>query len=152
MSYDSLVHCLIKVITKLPNSEQSYKGKVKTHNYINIFKYLNDSNGHWLSCIELILYVWHLYVTKFSILCIKSNKGLGAIQQRCSPSYRWWVTLNLHVENTCMNPSFQIRSHKTGSNPPSFLKCLYQARKMSGQSLYTCVLWYQFCSVSIISW
>ena len=26
---------LIMVITKLPNSEQSYKGKVKTHNYIN---------------------------------------------------------------------------------------------------------------------
>ena len=25
----------IKVITKLPNSEQSYKGKVKTHKYIN---------------------------------------------------------------------------------------------------------------------
>ena len=27
---------VIRVITKLPNSEQSYKGKVKTHNYINI--------------------------------------------------------------------------------------------------------------------
>ena len=27
--------CPIRVITKLPNSEQSYKGKVKTHNYIN---------------------------------------------------------------------------------------------------------------------
>jgi hypothetical protein len=26
---------LIRVITKLPNSEQSYKGKDKTHNYIN---------------------------------------------------------------------------------------------------------------------
>ena len=26
---------VIKVITKLPNSEQSNKGKVKTHNYIN---------------------------------------------------------------------------------------------------------------------
>ena len=26
---------LIRVITKLPNSEQSYKGKVKTHTYIN---------------------------------------------------------------------------------------------------------------------
>jgi hypothetical protein len=26
---------IIKVITKLPNSEQSYKGKVKTHKYIN---------------------------------------------------------------------------------------------------------------------
>ena len=25
----------IKVITKLPNSEKSYKGKVKAHNYIN---------------------------------------------------------------------------------------------------------------------
>ena len=27
--------CRIRIITKLPNSEQSYKGKVKTHNYIN---------------------------------------------------------------------------------------------------------------------
>jgi len=26
---------IIRVITKLPNSEQSYKGKIKTHNYIN---------------------------------------------------------------------------------------------------------------------
>ena len=25
----------IKVITKLPNSEQSYKGKVQTHNHID---------------------------------------------------------------------------------------------------------------------
>jgi hypothetical protein len=31
------VDCItpIRVITKLPNSEQSYKGKVKTRNYIN---------------------------------------------------------------------------------------------------------------------
>jgi hypothetical protein len=28
-------HMEIRVITKLPTSEQSYKGKVKTHNYIN---------------------------------------------------------------------------------------------------------------------
>jgi hypothetical protein len=27
--------CEIRVKTKLPNSEQSYKGKVKTHKYIN---------------------------------------------------------------------------------------------------------------------
>jgi hypothetical protein len=27
--------CQIRVITKLPNSEQSNKGKVKTHKYIN---------------------------------------------------------------------------------------------------------------------
>ena len=31
----TLSHKWIKVITKLRNSEQSYKGKVKTHNYIN---------------------------------------------------------------------------------------------------------------------
>ena len=31
----SLITIRNKVITKLPNSEQSYKGKVKTHNYIN---------------------------------------------------------------------------------------------------------------------
>ena len=30
-----LIKLQIKVITKLPNSEQSYKGKVQTHNYIN---------------------------------------------------------------------------------------------------------------------
>ena len=29
------VHVGIRVITKLPNSEQSYKGKGKTHKYIN---------------------------------------------------------------------------------------------------------------------
>jgi hypothetical protein len=31
----SAKHRTNRVITKLPNSEQSYKGKVKTHNYIN---------------------------------------------------------------------------------------------------------------------
>jgi hypothetical protein len=36
-SYCLLKHLnIIRVITKLPNSEQSYKGKVKTHNHINI--------------------------------------------------------------------------------------------------------------------
>ena len=29
------IKCIIRVITKLPNSEQSYKAKVKTHKYIN---------------------------------------------------------------------------------------------------------------------
>jgi hypothetical protein len=36
-AYDELLSLFqIRVITKLPSSEQSYKGKVKTHNYINI--------------------------------------------------------------------------------------------------------------------
>jgi hypothetical protein len=34
LSFHDFIY-LIKVITKLPNSEQSYKGKVKTHKYIN---------------------------------------------------------------------------------------------------------------------
>ena len=33
--YNYMHYSSIKVITKLPNSEQSYKGKVQTHNYIN---------------------------------------------------------------------------------------------------------------------
>jgi hypothetical protein len=35
----------IMVITKLPNSEQSYKGKVKTHKYIN--KQNQSTTGKW---------------------------------------------------------------------------------------------------------
>ena len=34
-SFVMALQVTIRVITKLPNSEQSYKGKVKTHNYIN---------------------------------------------------------------------------------------------------------------------
>jgi hypothetical protein len=33
--FENIICKQIKVITKLPNSEESYKGKVKTHNYIN---------------------------------------------------------------------------------------------------------------------
>ena len=33
--YNKNVSMQIRAITKLPNSEQSYKGKVQTHNYIN---------------------------------------------------------------------------------------------------------------------
>jgi hypothetical protein len=36
------VYVQIRVITKLPNSEQSYKGKVKTHKYINRKKSVNN--------------------------------------------------------------------------------------------------------------
>ena len=40
--YTKVGSCSIRVITKLPNSEQSYKGKVKTHNYINTTKSVNN--------------------------------------------------------------------------------------------------------------
>jgi hypothetical protein len=41
----SLYHGMyIRVITNLPNSEQSYKGKVKTHNYIKTKSVNNQKN------------------------------------------------------------------------------------------------------------
>jgi hypothetical protein len=48
----------IKVITKLPNSEQSYKGKVKTHNYINRI--------WWHECVFLL----HCFTLK-NVHCTK---------------------------------------------------------------------------------
>jgi hypothetical protein len=36
---------VIRVITKLPNSKQSYKGKVKTHMYINRQNQSTIENG-----------------------------------------------------------------------------------------------------------
>jgi hypothetical protein len=41
----------IRVITKLPNSEQSYKGKVKTHNYINRQNQSQNLPKFYWSCL-----------------------------------------------------------------------------------------------------
>ena len=48
----------IRVITKLPNSEQSYKGKVKTHKYINR---QNQSNNRKIGKPVMIL-TWYRYI------------------------------------------------------------------------------------------
>jgi hypothetical protein len=45
----------MKVITKLPNSEQSYKRKVKTHNYINRQNQSTHFTEQSSSLIDLIL-------------------------------------------------------------------------------------------------
>ena len=54
----------IKVITKLPNSEQSYKGKVQTHNYFNrqnqsttgkLWKYTQSRKG-WVENIRNLVF------------------------------------------------------------------------------------------------
>ena len=63
----------IRVITKLPNSEQSYKGKVKTHKYINRQKSVNNRKTvkivmtltwyrHFLSDLSIDIHVIPLYV------------------------------------------------------------------------------------------
>ena len=43
------LYAQIKVITKLPNSEQSYKGKVKTHNYVNRQNQSTTGKLYWLA-------------------------------------------------------------------------------------------------------
>jgi hypothetical protein len=48
----------IRVITKLPNSEQSYKGKVKTHNYINSQQPENCENGNDPDLVQAFLKKW----------------------------------------------------------------------------------------------
>ena len=60
----------IRVITKLPNSEQSYKGKVKTHKYIN--RQNQSTTGKlWnisLSFCSILYNIFNLYT------CKKRNK------------------------------------------------------------------------------
>ena len=51
--------CYIRVITKLPNSEQSYKGKVKTH------KYINRQNQYWMPHIKVMM----IYLVSSSLPC-----------------------------------------------------------------------------------
>ena len=52
---------LIRVTTKLPNSEQSYKGKVKTRNYINRQNQSateNCENRNDLDLVQVCLKKW----------------------------------------------------------------------------------------------
>jgi hypothetical protein len=62
----------IRVITKLPNSEQSYKGKVKTPKYINrqnqsttgcqIYFFINVWRKHFLAFTSLsLVLLWQLF-------------------------------------------------------------------------------------------
>ena len=79
----------IRVITKLPNSEQSYKGKVKTHNYINIIipirtrkhKHIEQSYSPvytkaYQKCLKnLCSYVCYQY-----IICLKSKTMIKCVK------------------------------------------------------------------------
>jgi hypothetical protein len=72
----------IKVITKLPNSEQSYKGKVKTHNYINrqnqstyvyVTHWQKNSWHFWL----LYLYTFSLYENASFIIFLAETEYIS---------------------------------------------------------------------------
>jgi hypothetical protein len=57
--------CIIRVITKLPNSEQSYKGKVKTHKYINRQKLATYQI--WTCTTECIFMLRHFHEYSWQI-------------------------------------------------------------------------------------
>ena len=67
--YSEMVQYQIRVITKLPNSEQSYKGKVKTHNYISR---QNQSTTGKLKTVMTLTWYRHF----------KRNGGLNQILRR----------------------------------------------------------------------
>jgi cadmium resistance protein CadD (predicted permease) len=54
----------VHVITKLPNSEQSYKAKVKTHKYIN--RQNQSTTGK----------LWHIYKVRHTICVYVSGDGI----------------------------------------------------------------------------
>jgi hypothetical protein len=66
----------IRVITKLPNSEQSYKGKVKTHKYINR---QNQSTTGKLKTVMTMTWYRHF----------QRNGGLNQILKRQTSSFHY---------------------------------------------------------------
>jgi hypothetical protein len=64
----------IRVITKLPNSEQSYKGKVKTHKYINRQNVTIFMHKIWITLASIS----YEYVSIVVYIRSVSDKGIGA--------------------------------------------------------------------------
>ena len=63
----------IRVITKLPNSEQSNKGKVKTHKYINRQNQSTTGKQRYSRIAQCTLsqmsMFYNMYVQMFVIIC-----------------------------------------------------------------------------------
>jgi hypothetical protein len=101
----------IKVITKLPNSEQSYKGKVKTHKYINrqnqsttgkLWKgYINGRNSANLELLidkasSIYLYVKLKALGSWIFLSFTSFwRNSDSYEYTNSPHHFWNYTSNL---------------------------------------------------------
>jgi hypothetical protein len=92
---DTSLYLIVDNTIKLPNSEQSYKGKVKTHDYIN-------RQNHWpLSEIITQKFVRANYVEILIILIVDNtintafllNQDLNQIQRW---SEKWFVKFNLN--------------------------------------------------------
>jgi hypothetical protein len=76
----SISQMTIKVITKLPNSEQSYKGKVKTHNYIN--------RQNQSKCVFYFLLPLSRHLPD---LTVYMSNTAGVLIRNCLPFASTWV-------------------------------------------------------------
>jgi hypothetical protein len=76
----SISQMTIRVITKLPNSEQSYKGKVKTHNYIN--------RQNQSKCVFYFLLPLSRHLPD---LTVYMSNTAGVLIRNCLPFASTWV-------------------------------------------------------------
>jgi hypothetical protein len=97
----------IRVITKLPNSEQSNKGKVKTHNYINR---PNQSTTDKLS--NILIFARLQIINRF----FRSRRMTKIIHQSCFCLH----FISKHMSHIYYNSSFVIYEAENDRNFSEF--------------------------------
>ena len=103
----SLLHTrlkIIRVIIKLPNSEQSSKGKVKTRKYINRLNqstiYINHRRGYRISSYGGALkkikhfgyFVWKITILRIKIKFSSNFRGGARRVRTPAPWIRAWIS------------------------------------------------------------
>jgi hypothetical protein len=127
---------LIRVITKLPNSEQSYKGKVQTHNYIN--RQNQSTTGKLLKCESEIKLLWvkiqnkgipDLYIGSFYKPPNMTDESI--IQELDKSIYRVKQSPNSHI---WLGDDFNLGgiNWENGSIRPNASSCIIDSSVMFG--------------------
>ena len=106
--------CTIRVITKLPNYDQSYKGKVKTHKYINrqnqsttgkcktISTYLYTAIS-WSSDVYFLRYdLFSVYVEQLIIHCLWNRNRFPFWNTWVEPATVWCGSCSSYFQFSLM--------------------------------------------------
>jgi hypothetical protein len=104
----------IRVITKLPNSEQSYKGKVKTHKYINR---LNQSTTGKLCINVWRKSVFDIYFTEFGadLTTVLHDLFKYSCKYCYSDSRKFWAVMKgviTKLPNSEQSNKGKVKTHK----------------------------------------
>ena len=75
MDVESNIFTNVRVITKLPSSEQSNKGKVKTHNYINRQNQSTTGKGKMTEWYVLLRNPFGIHFFSFSSKLVEFSIG-----------------------------------------------------------------------------